>query len=81
MHATKLYEILVLPGLALLAIGLAGCEPKRPPVQWSDTLAGHPPEHAAPHHPGEALTGAVVGTLPFSPITPSRGLTLDVPGT
>lgn len=45
----------LLPALALAVLGLSGCEPKRPPVRWSDTLGGPPSEPAAPHRHTEVM--------------------------
>lgn len=69
----RLNRIFLLRSLALLAIGASGCEPKRPPPHWSDTLGGHPAEHAESHRHTEAFP------LPESPAASAGDLDGEVP--
>jgi hypothetical protein len=39
MNTARIIGKCLLPALALMVLGFSGCEPKRPPVHWSDTLA------------------------------------------
>jgi tetratricopeptide (TPR) repeat protein len=54
MNTRKLFSIL--PILALITLGLSGCEPRHRPVRQSDTLAAHPAgPSSAPHRHTEVL--------------------------